>query len=79
MINYSEIEKLLIETLEKESPESLREWLNSKKREEAFADLGEGDYQTLETEFGEFCYNANTTQGEILTFSIGEYNYTLAA
>jgi len=34
MINYTEIEKLLDETLEKETPESLKTWLDAKKKEE---------------------------------------------
>lgn len=79
MINYNEIEKLLIETLEKETPESLREWLNNKKREEALADLGEGAYQSLEVESGEFCHKTNVPQNEVIILAEGEFNYAFAA
>ena len=79
MINYNEIEKLLIETLEKETPESLREWLNAKKAEEFLVDFGEGVYQALENESSAFCHSPNTSQFETPIINAGEYNYSLAA
>jgi len=79
MINYKEIEKLLLETLDKETPESLRGWLNSKKAEEMLADLGEGDYQTLESERSAFQHSPNKTNTELPVIYAGETNYCLAA
>lgn len=79
MINYNEIEKLLISTLENETPSSLREWLNTKKNEEMIADLGEGEYQPLEIESSEFCHSPNNTKVAKPVMNAGEYNYSIAA
>ncbi|MCL4548641.1 MAG: hypothetical protein M1495_08740 [Bacteroidetes bacterium] len=79
MINYDEIEKLLIETLEKETPESLRHWLDKKKKEERLANLGEGEYQYLDVESASFCHEPNSTNAETPTINAGEYYYFVAA
>ena len=79
MINYDEIEKLLVETLEKETPESLKSWLNAKKKEERLAELGEGEYHSLDIEHTSFCHEPNQTNADTPIINAGEYNYYLAA
>jgi hypothetical protein len=79
MINYNEIEELLIETLEKETPESLKQWLDAKKIEERLADLGDGEYQTLDTEYASFCHEPDMTSADTPIINTGDYNYYLAA
>jgi len=79
MINYNEIEKLLVDTLEKETPESLKKWLDTKNEEEMLANLGEGEYRMLEVERDSFCHEQNKTNATKPLIDTTGYNYSLAA
>lgn len=83
-INLKELEQKLNECLHKETPESLREWLNKKREEERLADAGSNQ---VEAEVGmpsellpcPFCGSKNISiegQGE---YSLANKDWELKA
>lgn len=78
MIDYKKIKKSLYETLERETSESLNEWLDAKEKEEMLADLGEGEYMNLDVESGLFEHAPNISKS-VSPILAGEYDYATAA